>query len=329
MSADEKIESGKSGQDNFWSIRPAQNQREREEALSLMIQESDPDVKRQEVEKIVLSVKTGRLDLKHLLIATKEREIRAALLMVAQEDKTAILWPPAYDEELEDSDSLGAIQDLLLEKVVLLANEECCNILQTTVDAADFGTSRLFERNGIPAVGTLFFMQRPAFSECNDESNRVTEDEKQSLQLVPISQGISDEILGELVLETYIDSADFPELQQHRTATLSLQTHRLQGEYNPDHWFVIKQDKAAVGVLFFAFHPDYNQWELSYLGIVPQQRGKNLARCAIKKSLEHTERKKSSIFLGVDSRNHYAIRLYESLGFVVVSRQRVHALQIN
>jgi len=312
-------------QDNLGEIRPARNHQEQEEALFLMIQENDQDIKRQEVEKIFASVQNGQLDLKHLLVATKRQKILATRLMVAQEDKTAILWPAAVDEETESFQSLDSIQDALLEQSILLAKKEGCVQIQTTVEQNDSITSALYERNGIPAIGELYFMQRPASPECYDEKPCAAASE--SLKLAPLSQEISDEFLGELVLKTYIDSADFPELQHDRTAARSLQTHRLQGEYNPEHWFVIEQNKSAAGVLFFSWHPDLKQWELTYLGIIPEHRGKGTAGKAIEQSFEHPSRKNSSVFLGVDSRNHYAIRLYESLGFIVVSRQTVHVLQ--
>ena len=313
-------------QDNLWEIRPARNHQEQEEALLLMIQENDQDVKRQEVEKIFASVQKGQLDLKHLLVATKQQKILATRLMVAQKDKTAILWPAACDEEAEDSQVFDSIQDALLKESVLRAKQEGCVQIQTTVEHSDSRTSALYERNGLPAIGELYFMQRPASPECNDEKPCTATGE--SLKLVPISEGISDDVLGELVLKTYIESADFPELQHDRTAARSLQTHRLQGEYNPEHWFVIEQNKSAAGVLFFSWHSDLKQWELTYMGVIPDQRGKGIAGKAIGKSFEHASRKNSGVFLGVDSRNHYAIRLYESLGFIVVSRQTVHVLQL-
>ncbi len=313
-------------QDNLWEIRPARNHQEHEDAFFLMIQENDQEIKRQEVEKIFASVQKGQLDLKHLLVATTDQKILAARLMVAQKDKTAILWPAACDEEVESSQSFDSIQNALLKQSILLAKKEGCVQIQTTVEQNDVTTSALYERNGLPAIGNLYFMQHPASPECNDEKHDAATSE--SLKLAPVSQGISDDFLGELVLKTYIDSADFPELQHDRTAARSLQTHRLQGEYNPEHWFVIEQNKTAVGVLFFSWHSDLEQWELTYLGIIPEHRGKGIAGKAIGKSFEHPSRKSSNVFLGVDSRNHYAIRLYESLGFIVVSRQTVHVLQL-
>lgn len=323
-------------QDKPWQIRPARNHQEQKQAISLMITENDPDAIEREVENIFASVRAGQLDLTHLLIATTGQNILAAQLMVAQRDKTAILWPAAIDpafqeKELKNSHLLESIQEALLKKTILLAKKEACVQIQTTVEQNDTIRSAFYERNGLPAIGEILFMQRPASTSCSaDDSNEQASNREQtadSLKLVPVSEAISDQFLGELLLGTYIDSADFPELQHDRDATRSLLTHRLQGEYHPDHWFVIKQDETAAGVLFFSWHPDMEQWELTYLGILPEFRGRGIAGKAIGKIFQHPTHKNNAVFLGVDSRNHYAIRLYESHSFVLLSRQKVHVLQ--
>ena len=318
-----------------WEIRPARNPQEQKQALSLMILENDPEAKERELENIFDAVREGQLDLTHLLIATTGQNILAAQLMVAQQDKTAILWPTALDpafpgEAPNNPHLLESIQETLLKKAILLAKKEACVQIQTTVEQNDITRSAFYERNGLPAVGELLYMQRPGspFSPADNahESTTNLEQTGDRLKLVSVTEGISDEFLGELLQGTYIDSADFPELQHNRDAARSLLTHRLQGEYHPEHWFVIKQDETAAGVLFYSWHPDMEQWELTYLGILPEFRGKGLAGKAIGKSFQNSSRENSPVFLGVDSRNSCAIKVYESHGFVVLSRQKVHVL---
>ncbi len=312
--------------DNHWEIRAASNFQEQQAALLLMIHEDDQNIKQQEIEKIFASVEKGRFSLKHLLIASSDQNILAASLMLAQQDQTAILWPAAVDEKLKNSPAGESIQEALLKQSISLAKKEACVQIQTTVEQGDTLTSARYEKNGLAAIGQLFYMQRPAPDQQAGRTGEVAETDEH-LKLIPVSQGISEDILGELLLRTYIDSADFPELQHTRTASRSLQTHRLQGEYSPEHWFLIEYDRTAAGVLFFSWHPDLNQWELTYLGIVPEQRGKGIAKKAVAASFAHPSRKNNAVFLGVDSRNSFATRLYESLGFLVVSRQKVHVLQ--
>lgn len=329
MSKKEKLESENSGPEQTWDIRLACNEEEQSQSLALMIQENDPDVKRQEVEKILKLHQDGKLDLNKMLIASSQGKVRAALLMVIQQDQTAILWPPVCDHEIENSDIEESLQGLLLEEALSLAQKESCEAVQMTVDCNDLQTSELLSKNGIPFVGTMLFLQRPASLGDDQGKEYLTDGEENPCQqgivrLVPIAQEMDDETLGELVLKTYVGSADFPELQHQRTGARSLLTHRLQGEYDPAHWFVIEQDGVRVGILFFSYHCDLDQWELTYLGILPEHRGKGIARRAIWNSFEQPLRKDQGIFLGVDDRNSYAIRLYETLGFVAVSRQFVH-----
>ena len=67
----------------------------------------------------------------------------------------------------------------------------------------------------------------------------------------------------------------------------------------------------------FAHHPDSGEWELTYMGIVPEHRGQGLGRKMIAQGLEHARASGAAgVFLAVDEQNTYARKLYESMGFV-------------
>ena len=63
--------------------------------------------------------------------------------------------------------------------------------------------------------------------------------------------------------------------------------------------------------------PDSTTWELAYLGIVPEHRGRRLGRAMAVHVLQALRGQPATrLLLAVDDRNVPALRLYESLDFV-------------
>ncbi|MBL4886092.1 MAG: hypothetical protein JKY95_16360, partial [Planctomycetaceae bacterium] len=69
MSLRKESTSANSKQDQPWQVRLARDANEQVQSLSLMIQENDPEVKRQEVEKIQKLHQEGKLDINKILVA--------------------------------------------------------------------------------------------------------------------------------------------------------------------------------------------------------------------------------------------------------------------
>ena len=149
------------------------------------------------------------------------------------------------------------------------------------------------------------------------------------LRLIPYQKVIDDSQLANLIERTYEDSQDFPELQGQRTGDQAIRSHRTQGKYHPEWWLVIEQNGVAVGILFFAEHTELEQVELIYIGIIKKYRNQGFAKGALAQAIRKFKREKQSLFLGVDARNLAAVRLYESLGFEKISRQRIFFHSLN
>ena len=55
-----------------------------------------------------------------------------------------------------------------------------------------------------------------------------------------------------------------------------LSGYRTTGVFDPQRWLLVRQDGEDVGCLLLADHPTSSQWELVYMGLVPEVRGRGL-----------------------------------------------------
>ena len=71
--------------------------------------------------------------------------------------------------------------------------------------------------------------------------------------------------------------------------------------------------------------PDWGAWDLSYVGVVPEARGRGVGRELVRKALfEAKVAEAPGMILSVDSRNRPARYLYESLGFEPYEEREVY-----
>jgi ribosomal protein S18 acetylase RimI-like enzyme len=101
--------------------------------------------------------------------------------------------------------------------------------------------------------------------------------------------------------------------------------HRACGEFDPGLWTAYRVDGQPVGVLVMAVHSERAAWEVVYVGVVPEARGRGYGRAMLAAALHRArDARQSSVFLAVDCRNVFARAAYDALGFVPVGGQTVH-----
>ncbi|MCS7045868.1 MAG: GNAT family N-acetyltransferase [Gemmataceae bacterium] len=123
---------------------------------------------------------------------------------------------------------------------------------------------------------------------------------------------------------TYTATLDCPELTNVRTMTEIIEGHRAQGVWRPDRWLLACLADQAVGVAMVTELYDHAGWDLSYLGLVPQFRGRGLGSALLVAALSAARRDAAdAIVVAVDARNWPARRLYERFGFVTIEQREV------
>jgi ribosomal protein S18 acetylase RimI-like enzyme len=134
------------------------------------------------------------------------------------------------------------------------------------------------------------------------------------------------ERLGKLLLRTYDDSLDCPALNGVRTPGDIVRGYAAQSAKDAQQWYFVRHNDQDVGTLILASHLQGGNWELVYMGIVPQARGQGfgwqILQCALWQAKSgHGQR----MVLAVDEANVYALRTYRQAGFIVWDRRTVFA----
>src|SRR5205823_11076464 len=95
-----------------------------------------------------------------------------------------------------------------------------------------------------------------------------------------------DHVLFELtLLETYQGTLDCPEVNGVRTIAQIIEGHASQGAHDPGRWWLALAGDRPVGVLLLTELLEWNAWDLSYVGVVPEARRRGVGRELVCKAL--------------------------------------------
>jgi len=114
------------------------------------------------------------------------------------------------------------------------------------------------------------------------------------------------------LVRSHDDSLDCPELHGLLTPDEMLAGYRDVAP-DPAGWWLAVGDDRPAGVLLL------NGSELTFLGVVPESRGRGVGRRLLELAFEQAP----DLTLIVDARNTPAIRLYQSAGLEVVGAREV------
>ncbi len=92
--------------------------------------------------------------------------------------------------------------------------------------------------------------------------------------------------------------------------------HRPVGKFDPALWSLALADGVPVGVLMLSEVEDARDWEVSYVGVVPEARRRGFGRELVRRAIVNAHTSGApSLGLSVDGRNRPAWDLYMDLGF--------------
>jgi ribosomal protein S18 acetylase RimI-like enzyme len=130
--------------------------------------------------------------------------------------------------------------------------------------------------------------------------------------------------LQDVIQRTYVGSQDCSEVGGWRDLRDVLAGYRSTGSYDPSRWFLVRRGDADVGCLLLTEHSDSLQWELLYMGVVPEARGGGLGRAMVRYGQWLArEAPSASMVLAVDAANTHAVEVYASCGFVTWAERSV------
>jgi mycothiol synthase len=226
--------------------------------------------------------------------------------------KYAQVWLPGL---LQDEATNTAVM-LLQAAVERLGQCRICmaQILMETVDASE---EELLRQGGFDYLIDLLYLACPK----DDFTHAAL---ISPLEFVPYNPQNHDR-LARIIDATYLGTLDCPKLNNIRQLDDVLEGYRATGEFSPDHWLIVRHENRDVGCLLLADHPQFENMELVYMGVIPTFRGQNwgadIARYA---QMVARQAGRQRLVLAVDASNSPAIEIYASAGFRAWDQRRIY-----
>lgn len=254
-------------------------------------------------------------------IALRGTTLLGALFSQLRPDGTITLCPPSVSEEC----------GLIVEEIELVRRS-------------------LFERfdhycteNGIPAA--IVFCEQDSEDENRELLESGFEPLSELLQLVaeqrcfPIEPGRNDLIfvscderlkeidqsrlnreLYDLAERTYAETLDFPRLNGLMAIEKIFQAYREEGDFRDDLWFFIyrqeHEKRKEVGLLLLTDQLHAMQLNLTYMGLVPEERGRKLGSQLVQYTLwKARSLARRWVLVSLDGANAPALHSYLRNGF--------------
>lgn len=181
--------------------------------------------------------------------------------------------------------------------------------MQTVLEGNDLQTAIPLKENGFPKAVSLHYM--------SVSTQTVLEaPEADALAGFMHVEELASERFEIVFGQVEENSLDCPELQGMFTAQEALEGCYRQDVHAPAHWYLVRCEGEDAGVLLLAPHPESNNWELMYMGLVPAWRGRGLGIQVVNEAIHRArEAGMEEVILAVDERNTPARQLYEQFGF--------------
>ncbi|MDF1744813.1 MAG: GNAT family N-acetyltransferase [Gimesia sp.] len=266
-----------------------------------------------QIQEFLDSITSGKVDQNQILIARESGTLIGVGILVFTDTATAFIWPPFTERN-------DCAEALLKEMVKRIEHSEV-SIGQALLDPGLMKQRRLLSQNGFPHLTNLIFMRHPLTA-----INQSASPDEAPLEWIKFDERQNRQRFLALLELTHESSHDCPELNQIRTAEESLESHRSSGDSNEKFWYLFHKEEIDLGVLLLSEHQEDNVWEVVYMGVAPEQRGKGYGTAFIQHGLHEAQSHgQIAVILAVDHKNSYAIKIYEDMGFQRQNTLSVHA----
>jgi len=285
---------------------------EQREACELVFSELASEQRAAQVAQLLESA-TAEADLDGLLVAVRSGRIVGATWANMQPGRIAYVWAAQIcEKEAEDT------ADRLLAAAVDFCARRNARLAQTLVESERQIARLRFERAGFCLLTELMYLMS---FEKDPSAQAVSAD----LSFEPYTEASLGR-LQEVLERTYERTLDSPELNGVRDVGEILAGYRAIGRFDPKHWLIATHAGRDIGCVLLAEHPSEHTFELVYMGLVPDVRGRGWGLEVVRKSQQLAQSRQSArLVLAVDARNEFALHTYFAAGFVVWDRRSVLA----
>jgi ribosomal protein S18 acetylase RimI-like enzyme len=265
------------------------------------------------VEHIHQLLARREIDPDGLLVAADNGRLVGALICTLLPGASSHLWPP---HTLHTAEKVR-IEDALISTGLDWLRRGGAKLAQAILSAVENAYAGALPRNGLRHVTRLLSL-RHALREIPSVTppNGLT---------VAAFRTNRPEVFHQTLQRTYEGTLDCPELNGVREVEEVVQGHMSQGRFHPDRWWLIRLGKRPVGVLLLNEIPEWKEWEVAYVGVVPEVRRSGIGRTIAWQALTAAKSAgQRALNLAVDQRNLPARQLYHALGFESLDHREVY-----
>lgn len=281
-------------------------------ALELVLRDLMPEQRRSIAAQVIGEHADGSA-CDTLVVARRGNELCGAAWGQLQPGKTAIFWIPQF----ASSTTTEVTEDLTQAAVVALdaANAEMTQALLPDRSAPIAGA---LESAGFYYLADLLYLSSDVLplsidSTAADGLCYVTYDDSKRERLIALLE------------RTYEETLDCAAMNGKRQMDDVLDGYRATGVFQPENWLIVEREGRDVGVLLLAEDPAAALFELVYMGLVPEARGKGfgaqVARHAVRLAGKANAER---VVLAVDAANSPALAMYGRAGFTEWDRRTVY-----
>lgn len=282
------------------------------EALWLVFQHVAAEDRLQQVDALLNGARTGKVSLAGLLEARRGGRLVGAIFSQVQAGKTALVWPP----RLVSGEPTGTGGRLMAASTKWLARQQVrvANALLESVSQQD---DALLRGGGYKRLAELLYLV--------SREDEFARSQPSGLLQFEAYSGANHQRLARAVEATYEQTLDCPALEGVRDIEDVLAGYRAAGVFAGGRWLIVRHQGRDVGCLLLADHPEHENWELVYMGLVPSARGNGWG-IQIARHAQWLTRQagRPRLVLAVDAANAPAIRVYTAVGFQPCERRTVY-----
>jgi ribosomal protein S18 acetylase RimI-like enzyme len=292
----------------FTTVSPSQ----RAEAIALLVSREPAHEQTGRMATIVTALRQSDDSAATLVAARRGATLMAVAWAQILPGKTALLWPArlAFDANEAIGDRLQSRLDSQLAATGI-------SMAQAVLSDREHSDAARLERLGYTRAADLLYL----VSQLGSCEVTAAEFDVDFVQYTPADR----KRLASIVERTYIDTLDVPALDGIRDMADVLDGYERTGEFSPDRWFFIRNGGEDVGCLLLNDHPAQQQWELVYMGIVPEARGNGWGRQATRFAQQLAKAAgRERLILAVDATNDPAVSAYTNTGFFEMLRRCVY-----
>ena len=284
----------------------------RADCLALVFGDLPAGERAQHVEALLAQTRSGEEAMEGLLAARRQGRVVGGVLSQVQAGRTAVIWPPRVLPGEPDSTA----QQLLAATTELLAAEPIC-LAHALVQAGIEEDGRRLRAAGFELLAELVYL-------VSGEEQFPASLPATSLEFEPYDSAHHDR-LARLVEATYERTLDCPRLDGIRQTEDVLAGYRATGVFSPTRWLLVRHHAEDVGCLILADHPEQENFELVYMGLVPSARGNGWGKDITRRAQWLTRQAgRPRLVLAVDAGNGPGMRTYLALGFQAWDRRSVY-----